>query len=469
MHRKVIRWCAYLLCAVLLLSDITTLAVWGTQSQETTENKEQEDPALSIPITTNDIKGWPAGPIVKEYSAVLIEAETGTILYDKQMHEKRYPASTTKIMTTLLALENSKMDEIVTFTETGMEAAYGGSSNIIPVLGEQFTMENCLYMIMLKSANDVSNQVAEHVGGSLEQFVQMMNDRAAKLGCKNTHFTNPSGLPDENHYTTAYDLALIMQEALKNEEFRKIIGTTKVVIPATNMTNGARTYANHHHMILDGEYTYEGTIGGKTGFTDAARNTLVTAAKRNEMTLIAVALKVYGRQCFTDTISLMDYGFNNFTKYNLEEKTEDKSGTIILPNTADIATVSTTDLLEQKEDGNTKEYSYNGQKVGEGILKKELKAREEKKAEQEAKAKEEAARVKAQEEAKKQKEDKEKKVESKGKKKVNILAIIIGILVTCILIVVGFMIFLYFRAKRIRRIRRQRRLKRMQELNKRKL
>lgn len=298
---------------------------------EEAARKEAEEAAA---IVTNGIANWPQGPSIKEETGILMDAETGAIIYNKRMDDRRYPASTTKIMTALLAIENSNMTDIVTMTEAGMAEAYSGSSNILPVLGEQFTMEQCLYMILLKSANDVSTQVAEYVGGgSVENFVNMMNERAAQIGCINTHFNNANGLPDENHYTTAHDLALIMKEALRNETFRNIIHTTQYVVPATNLTPGARTYDNHHHMLLpDDPQHYEGIIGGKTGYTDAALATLVTACERNGMTLISVVMKATSPDTFNDTISLMDYGYMNFQKLDMSQNDSNLVGTVIVPN-----------------------------------------------------------------------------------------------------------------------------------------
>lgn len=266
-----------------------------------------------FPVETNSWEGWPQAAEISCGTGVLMDAKTGQILYNKGMDDQRYPASITKIMTSLVAIDNSSPEDQVTFTETGMADAYSGSSNIIPQLGETFTMEQCIYMIMLKSANDVSTQVAETVGGSVENFVNMMNQKAEELGCTNTHFNNASGLPDENHYTSAHDMALIAQEALKNETFRKVVNTQQYVVPATNLS-GARDYTNHHKMLVDGtNWNYTGCLGGKTGYTDASLSTLVTYADRDGLELIAVVMYGLGDDAvYGDTTQLMDYGFSNF-------------------------------------------------------------------------------------------------------------------------------------------------------------
>lgn len=292
------------------LGIITTFTICTTMTMPAVAAVNNEN---TFPVETNNWEGWPQAPDVSCGTGVLMDAKTGQILYSKGMDDQRYPASITKIMTSLVAIENSSPEAQVTFTETGMADAYSGSSNIIPQLGETFTMEQCIYMIMLKSANDVSTQVAETVGGSVENFINMMNQKAEELGCTNTHFNNASGLPDENHYTSAHDMAIIAQEALKNETFRKVVNTQQYVVPATNLS-GARDYTNHHKMLVDGtNWSYTGCMGGKTGYTDASLSTLVTYADRDGLELIAVVMYGLGDDAvYGDTTQLMDYGFSNF-------------------------------------------------------------------------------------------------------------------------------------------------------------
>ena len=172
-------------------------------------------------ISTNQIQGWPAGPDITSDTGILMDAATGVVLYNKGGDEQRYPASITKIMTLLVAVENSTMDEKVTFTETGVRNVTADSSNIGTKVGE----EDCLYALIIQSANDVAAQIAEHIGGTEQAFIDMMNQRASEIGCTNTHFANSSGLPDDNHYSSARDMALIFREGLKNETFRTVVGT----------------------------------------------------------------------------------------------------------------------------------------------------------------------------------------------------------------------------------------------------
>ena len=188
-------------------------------------------------ISTNQIQGWPAGPDITSDTGILMDADTGVVLYNKGGDEQRYPASITKIMTLLVAVENSTMDEKVTFTETGVRNVTADSSNIGTKVGEVLTMEDCLHALIIQSANDVAAQIAEHIGGTEQAFIDMMNQRASEIGCTNTHFANSSGLPDDNHYSSARDMALIFREGLKNETFRTVVGTPDYIIQPTNMDN----------------------------------------------------------------------------------------------------------------------------------------------------------------------------------------------------------------------------------------
>lgn len=304
--------------------------------------------------------GWPQGPEIAEETGILMEATTGQVLFDKEMDEIRYPASTTKIMTALLILENVKdLSQTVTFTDVITPDLAPGNSTINAQIGEQLTVEECLYGIMLASANEVCTQMAVYVAGSVENFVSMMNKRAAELGCENTHFVNANGLPDPNHYTTAHDLARILAEAIKNEDFCKISGSASYTIPPTNMTPYSRNLENSNALIKEGEYYYEGVIAGKTGHTEAAKNTLVTAASRDGMTLVCVVLRSDGENRFIDTVSLFDYGFNNFhlsPLYWLDP--QNPSGYVVLPKGIESNVLTVTD--KDSESIRTRTYTYQG-------------------------------------------------------------------------------------------------------------
>lgn len=287
-------------------------------------------------VDTNKIQGWPQAADIASDTGILMDADTGTVLFDKGGDQQRYPASITKIMTLLVAVENSSMDEQVTFTETGVRNVTADSSNINSKVGEVMTMQDCLHALMIISANDAAAQIAEHVGGTEQNFIDMMNQRAAEIGCTNTHFTNSSGLPDENHYSSAKDMALIFREGLKNEAFRSVIGDADYTIQPTNLTAEPRVMHTHHPMFApESDIYYQGCIGGKTGFTNLAAHTLVTAVEQNGTTYIAVVMHgVELSTCCLDSKALFDYGFQNFTK------TAVNGGSVVVPNGTDVNTLT---------------------------------------------------------------------------------------------------------------------------------
>lgn len=312
--------------------------------------------------STNEIAGWPQGPDLYAETAVLMDADTGMILYNKGMDELRYPASTTKLMTLLVALENSSLDEQVTFTETCLADQTPDSGNIGMQVGEVLSLEQCLLVMIIQSANDVATQVAEHVGGSVAAFCDMMNQKAAEIGCTSTHFVNASGMPDENHYTTAHDLARIMQAGLANEDFRRIIATESCTIGPTNMNSEARTFSTHHPLLAStAPEHYDGCLGGKTGNTIASGHTIVTGAERNGMTLIAVAMRADAGQVAQDSIQLFDYGFNNF------QRVEVPGGSVVIPNGNTLDQLTTVETAAQ-DASVTLDYYYNeNYYVGSGL------------------------------------------------------------------------------------------------------
>ena len=350
---------------------------------------------LIIGIPKIDVKAqdyWPSSVEVTAESAIVMEEETGAILYSKNMDDVHYPASITKIMTALVVLENCDLDETVTFSA---EAVYGtelGSSSIARDVNEEMTVEQTLYGMMLESANECAYALGEHVAGDMDSFVDMMNAKAKELGCKNTHFNNSNGLPDENHYTSAYDMALISRAAYKIPKFAEIVGTKNYTIPPTNKHSEPTMLNNHHcmlHYFKTNQYLYEYCLGGKTGYTDVARSTLVTYAKKDGMTLVCVVMKDQTGEQYVDTTNLFEYCYDNFTKYHvsdfasisedntditgkLSEKSElikiDKKGLIVIPKAASILDV-TSSVVPYKDESNKAvvgqlQYSYAGRNVG---------------------------------------------------------------------------------------------------------
>lgn len=274
---------------------------------------------MALPVSSNDIPGWPQGPDTGSESAILMDADTGVILYAKNIDIQHYPASTTKIMTCLLAAENCSMDEMVGFSNNAVFGIDRGSSNVGMDVGQEITMEEALYCIMLASANEVAVAVAEHISGSVEEFSELMNKRAKELGCTNTHFVNPNGLPDEEHLTTAHDLALIAKAFNENETLRRISGTRIYEVKATSTQPDTFMMTNHHKMYPGNSQAYDYTTWGKTGYTNVARETLVTCAEKDGMNLICVVMKSEPPLQYTDTYNLFEYGFQNFEKLNIAE------------------------------------------------------------------------------------------------------------------------------------------------------
>ena len=326
--------------------------------------------AATSAITTNSIPGWPQGPEITSTAATIIEDSTNTVLYAKNADQVLYPGATVKIMTTLLALENCQLTDQVTMTATGVSGVTDGGANISAQLDEVFTVEQCLYAIMLSSANDIALQLSEHIGGSVDAFVQMMNDRAAQLGCTNTVFTNPTGLPDENQHTTAHDMALIMKAAIDNESFRTIAGTASYTIPATNVSGGDRVLTNNFSMMSASNAAYyQYCLGGREGYTEASGSTLVCAAEKNNTTLIAVVLQGASGTTATEAGSLLDYGFDNFQTLSLGNNDFNmvSGGDVYVPAGATADSLTTED--GEIQDGEyTRQYFFGGNAVGTAVM-----------------------------------------------------------------------------------------------------
>lgn len=328
----------------------------------------------SVGITTNAISGWPQGSDITSTAAVVMEESTNTVVYAKNMDQPLFPGGTVKVMTTLLALENSQLTDSVTMTSTGVSGVTDGGANISAQLDEVFTMEQCLYAIMMVSANDIALQVAEHLGGSVEGFVQMMNARAAELGCTNTVFTNPTGLPDENQHTTAHDMALIMKAALENESFRTIAGAPSYTISATNVSGGERVLTNNFSMMNAANAAYyQNCLGGREGFTEASGSTLVCGAEKNGVTLIAVVLQGASGTTGTEAGALLNYGFDNFQMLSLGDTDFNmiSGGNVYIPASAAAESLTTQDGTVENSQY-TRTYFFGGAQVGTSVMAAEL-------------------------------------------------------------------------------------------------
>ena len=309
----------------------------------------------AVPVETNQITGWPQGPVVSARSAILMEAETGTILYAKNIHNKEYPASTTKILTTLIASEECAMTDMVTFSHDAIYDTPYDSNHIALDVGESISIEECLKAILIRSANEVSFGVAEHISGSSwEDFGPIMNERAKELGALNSNFVNPNGLPDENHYTTAYDLAMIGRAFFANDILCNMTTTRMLELQPTATQPDHIMEVNQMSLIRGGKYAYEYLVGCKTGYTNDARSSLVSCAEKDGLKLICVVLRDEAPYQYEDTISLFEYGFGNFrklniaendTKYTMESNSLFYSENDILGNSRPILSLNTSDYI----------------------------------------------------------------------------------------------------------------------------
>ena len=379
-----------LLAAILFLVSSLSFPVKAAEADYQSEAEARKEMA----VESNEWENWPLGPQLGAQSAILMEAKTGTILYAKNIHDHLYPASITKILTGLIAIEQCPLDDVVTYSNEAVNSIdWRTDSNIGIKAGEQITVEQSLYGLLVGSANEAANALGEHISGSMEAFAELMNERAAQLGCVDSHFVTTNGIHDENHYTSAYDMALIARAFFDNDMLCKISSTANYIIPRS-ATVSEELYVTSRNQLLPGkEYAYEYLVGSKTGYTSEARQTLVSCAQKDGMKLICVVMKEESPSQFTDTIDLFNYGFSNFHMVNVAD--EDTSYTvgnnsffesdsdvfgnstpilsinpsdvIILPNTAEYEdAVSTLSYEDAQENGSAAviEFTYNGVYVG---------------------------------------------------------------------------------------------------------
>lgn len=311
------------LCLCLGLNAIAANAQSTVNTESETETKETElEPVIldTDEVSTDEI-------LLYATAGVIMDADTGDVLYYKNPDKVLYPASLTKIMTTLVALDQSQMDEIVTVSETALDVPWD-STRLGVLEGQQITMEEALYAVMVISANDISNAVAEHISGSASDFAALMNEYAADLGLENTHFTNANGLHDDNHYSSALDLAIISREALQYDAFKemssaKIYAYTSEILRTEEEMEKLKEENNgeigsyvlySHHKMVNGVYDYEYAVGGKTGYTPEARITLATFAQKDDMNLICIVMDCPGQKdyAYMDTETALNYCFDHY-------------------------------------------------------------------------------------------------------------------------------------------------------------
>ena len=363
--------------AAALAVSVTVLLAANVHADDTMTFEEALQASYDTVPDTNNIQGWPQGPHVYGNSAVVMDMDSGAVLYGKKADERHYPASITKLMTALVALENSEPDDEVLFSEDSVSFLEYGDASIGMTPGEILSMKDAMYGMLLASANEVSYAIAESVGklmgGDYNTFIQAMNDRAAELGCTGSHWMNANGLHDEQHYTTAHDMALIASAVYQFEEFRTVTQTLNYTIGPTNLVGESRTFQQNHKMLWEGGYYYyEYCTGGKTGYTDQSRTTLVTMADNGDMRLVAVLLQDDG-DVYVDTRAMFDYAFSNFSKVSLKDQPKaegvssylDDAPYVVLPTGIDFSSLESEITITDKREAEGKvTYFYKGQDVG---------------------------------------------------------------------------------------------------------
>ena len=371
-----------ILAAVLAAALAAAPSVAVRADEETDAPMDQREierqTAYAIPPDTNSLAGWPQGPSVYGDSAIVMDMDSGAIVYGKQIDKRHYPASITKLLTALVALENSQLTDEVLFSDDSVSFLEYGDAHIGMTPGEIISMEDAYYGMLLASANEVSYAVAENVGrlmgGDYNTFIQKMNDRSAELGCTGSHWMNANGLHDENHYTTAHDMALITSAVYQYDEYREVVQTLSHTIPPTNLVNESRTFQQNHKMLWPkNDNYYEYCTGGKTGYTDQARTTLVTTADNGNLRLAAVVLYDFGNDAYIDTRAMFDYVYNNFSKVMLADQEtpeeidaySENDSYVLLPAGIEFGDLEKEiEITDEQSREGTVTYTYQGQKVG---------------------------------------------------------------------------------------------------------
>lgn len=391
-------------CALAFSAVGSASATEGGKAAQSTSDTEQEmteeekaqaqlDAAYAIPVESNAWEGWPEGPGTYGEAAIVMEVGTGAVLYAKNIDAAMYPASITKVLTALLALEYGNLSDTVTFSHDCVSFLQYGDSSVGLKEGDVITLEQALYATLLASANEAAYAVGENVGKNAghdyDWFIEQMNAKVKELGGVNSHFVNTNGLPDENHYTCARDMALIGRALFKYPEVFKIMQTMQYTIPASDTVEEHVFQQKDKMLRAENANYYKYAIGGKTGYTNAAKSTLITMADNGKMQLVAVVLHTYGKNVYPDTKKMLKYAFKNFEKLPIAgnetsadvaeilpmeaEETVDADGSdesaesyVVVPKGTAFSDLQMT--LEPSEDGASGEavlsYTYGGQMVG---------------------------------------------------------------------------------------------------------
>ena len=300
-----------------------------TEEEKAKEAYEKElQEAYKLPVQSNEIKGWKEGPGTYGDAAIVMDAGSGAVLYAKNIENKEFPASITKVLTALLAFEYGNMSDTVSITPESLECLGSGYASIGLKEGNMITMDQALNAMLLASSNEVAyavgSTVAAEQGQDYNWFIEKMNEKCRELGGENSNFINTNGVHNEQHYTCAKDMALIGRELFKYPEFFTICQTQQYTIPACETTE-EHIFQQKHEMLIQGDPNYyEYAIGGKTGYTTEANNTLITMADNGEKQLVCVVLKTYAGHVYSDTRELLEYGFNNFSKISVNDNEKSK-------------------------------------------------------------------------------------------------------------------------------------------------
>lgn len=369
-----------LLLTVSAASDVYATEVDGQEEMSEEEKRqEQLDAIYSMPVQSNEIAGWPQGPGTYDDAAIIMEAGTGAILYAKNIDDHFYPASITKVLTALVALENGKFEDPVVFSHDCVAFLQPGDSSVGLKEGDEITLEQALYATLLASANEAAYAVGENVGKNAGHdynwFIDEMNARCRELGGENSHFVNTNGLHDPDHFTCARDMALIGCELFSYPEFFEIVQTHQYEIPASDTCEQHVFQQKHKMLNPNSSQYYEYAVGGKTGFTSDALNTLITMADNGETQLVCVVLHSQSGYHYSDTRALFDYAYQNFvrtpvagneTSEDVGEILEDEGGGyVMLPKGVEFADLEMELVPDDANDGKgTLNYTYQGNLVG---------------------------------------------------------------------------------------------------------
>lgn len=357
--------------------------------------------AAGMPMTAFAKPDWPSDTGIESEAGIVMDADSGAVLFGQNIHVQKAPASITKILTALVVIENSSLDDTITFSHDAVYNVEDGSGNKNAIEeGDTLSVRDCLYLLLMRSSNQAANALAEHVGGSRDGFVKMMNEKTAELGCENSHFANPSGLNDDTQLTSVYDMALIASAAYKNDTLLTISKDKSYRLPATKNNPDGVTIQPEHKLLIttdtESPNYYPYAVAGKTGYTSIAGQTLVTYAIKDDRRQIAVTMKSTQATHYQDTIALMDFGFLRFKNVNISENetaytsgdqpvqigdnsyqpsdlSMDMLAVITLPKDASFADAEktvVTDLPEDAPQGAVAllSYKYNDRKIGQVYL-----------------------------------------------------------------------------------------------------